>query len=156
VVRPIRAETLDLEIPQVLDEDGLARRVEDEFQRRQRARDFLGAHYAIKRFLIRTTRIAVGFVIAVLSLWPLDFAFKALEQPVSSSLGLIVSLFAAVCGIAAVVWAPRIAFGEGEPREVHDARLRVEMRTAIENERRRWRNARALEALQKSRGTYKA
>jgi hypothetical protein len=117
----------------------LARRVEDEFERRQRARDFPGAHYAIKRFLVRTTRIAVGFVIGVLSFWPLDFAFMALERPLSSlsPLGLIVSVLAAVVGIAAVVWAPRIAFGEGESREVHDARLKVEMRAAIENELRR-------------------
>jgi hypothetical protein len=70
----------------------------------------------------------------------LDFAFKALEQPFSSlsPLGLIVSVLAAVLGIAAVVWAPRIAFGEGESREMHDARLEREMRAAIENELR-WR-----------------
>jgi hypothetical protein len=116
VVRPI---------PQLLDDEDLARRVEDEFERRQRARDFPGAHYAIKRFLVRTTRVAVGCVIGVLSFWPLDFAFKALERPFSSlsPLGLIVSVLAAVVGIAAVVWAPRIAFGEGESREMHDARL---------------------------------
>jgi hypothetical protein len=147
---------MDAEIPQVLDEEDLARRVEDESQRRQRARDFPGARHAIKRFLVRTTRIAVGFVIGVLSFWPLDFAFKALEQPLSSlsSLGLTVSALAGVLGIAAVVWAPRIAFGEGESREMHDVQLEREMRAAIENELRwRWQNARALEAWQKSRGS---
>jgi hypothetical protein len=130
VVRPI---------PKLLDEEDLARSVEDEFERRQRARDFRGIPYATKRFLVRTTRIAVGFVIGVLSFWPLDFAFKALEQPLSSlsPLGVTVIVLAAVVGIAAVVWAPRIAFGEGESREMHDARLAGEMRAAIENELRR-------------------
>jgi hypothetical protein len=156
VLTPISAETLDAEIPQVLDEADLARRVEDEFRRRQRARDFPGARYAIKRFLVRTTRIAVGFVIGVLSLWPLDFAFRALEQPFSSlsALDPIVSVLAAVFGMAAVWWAPRLAFGEGESREMHDARLEREVRAAIENELRgRWQNARALEGWQKSRGS---
>jgi hypothetical protein len=136
VLTPISAETLDAEIPQVLDEEDLARRVEDEFQRRQRAGDCPSVRYAIKRFLVRTTRIAVGLIIGVLSLRPLDFAFKTLEQPFSSlsTLGLIVNVLAAVLGIAAVVWAPRIAFGEGESREMHDARLEGEMRVAIENE----------------------
>ena len=108
VLTPISAKTLDAEIPQVLDEEDLARRVEDEFQRRRRAGDFPGARYAVKRFLVRTTRIAVGFVIGVLSLWALEFAFKALERPFSSlsALDLIVSVLAAVFGIAAVWWAP--------------------------------------------------
>jgi hypothetical protein len=159
VLTPISAESLEAETPQVLDEEDLARRVEDEFQRRRRARDFPGSRYATKRFLVRTTRIAIGLVIGVLSLRPLDFAFKTLEQPFSSLSppGLIVSALAAVLGIAAVVWAPRIAFGEGESREMHDARLEGEMRAAIENELRwRWQNARALEARQKSSTTYKA
>ena len=140
----------------MLGEEDLARRIEHEFQRRQRARDFPGVRHAIMRFLVRTTRIAVGLVIGVLSLWPLDYAFKTLERPFSSlsTLDLIVSVVAAVLGIAAVVWAPRIAFGEGESREMHDARLEGEMRAAIENELRgRWQNARALEAWQKSRGS---
>jgi hypothetical protein len=148
---------VDAEIPQVLDEEDFARRVEDEFQRRKRAGDSPGARYAVKRFLVRTTRIAVGFAIGVLSLWPLEFAFKALEQPLSSlsPLGLIVSVLAAVLGIAAVWWAPRLAFGEGESREMHDARLEGEMRAAIENELRgRWQNTRALEGWQKSRSAY--
>jgi hypothetical protein len=156
VITRISAETLDAEIPQVLDEEDLARQVEAEFQRRQRARDFPGVPYAIKRFLVRTTRIAVGFVIGVLSFWPLDFAFTALERPFSSlsALELIVSVVAAVFGIAAVWWAPRLAFGEGESREMHDVRLEGEMRAAIENELRgRWQNARALEPWQKSRGS---
>jgi hypothetical protein len=156
VLTRISAETVDAKIPQVLGEEDLARRVEHEFQRRQRARDFPGVRHAIKRCLVRTTRIAVGLVIGVLSLWPLDYAFKTLERPFSSlsALDLIVSVVAAVFGIAAVVWAPRIAFGEGESREMQDARLEGEMRAAIENEIRwRWQNARALEAWQKSRGS---
>ena len=158
VLTPISAKTLDAEIPQVLDEEDLARRVEDEFQRRQRARHFPGARYAIKRFLVRTTRIAVGLIIGVLSLRPLDFAFKTLEQPFSSlsPLGLIVSVLAAVFGIGAVVWAPRIAFGESESREMHDARLEGEMRLAIENELRwRWENAQAPANWQKTNAAYK-
>ena len=146
-------------MPQVLDQGDLARRVEDEFQRRQRARNFPGARYAIKRFLVRTTRIAIGFGIGILSLEPLEFAFKtALEQPFSSlsPLGLIVSVLAAVFGIGAVVWAPRIAFGESESREMHDARLEGEMRLAIENELR-WRreNAQAPANWQKTNAAYK-
>ena len=145
---------------QVQDEQDFARRVEDEFQRRQSARDFHGARYAIKRFLVRTTRIAVGVFIGVLSLWPMESSLKtALEQPFSSlsPLGLIVSVLAAVFGMAALVWAPRIAFGEGESREMHDARLAGEMRAAIENEFRwRWKNAHGLEERNKTSWTHKA
>jgi hypothetical protein len=114
---------VNAEIPQVLNEKGLARKVEDEFQRRQRARDFPGFRYAIKRFLVRTTRIAVGFGFGILSLEPLEFALKtALERPFSSlsPLDLIAGVLAAVFGIAAVVWAPRIAFGEGESADMLD------------------------------------
>jgi hypothetical protein len=145
--------------PPLLNEQDLVRRVEDEFQRRLRARDFPGARYAIKRFLVRTTRIAIGFGIGSLPVEPLESAFKtALEQPFSSlsRLGLIASVLAAVFGIAAVVWAPRIAFGEGESREMHDARLAGEMRLAIENELRwRWKNAQALADWQKTNSAYK-
>ena len=124
---------LDADTPQVLDEKGLARKMGDERQRRQGAREFTGFSYVIKRVLVRTTRIAVGFIIGVLSLWPLEFAFKAaLEQPLASlsPLNVIVSGLAAVLGIAAVVWAPRIAFGEGESRKMLDARLEGEKRVA--------------------------
>jgi hypothetical protein len=123
LLTPISAQILDTEAPQVLPKKDLARTVELEFQRPPRTRDFSYFRHASKRFLVRTTRIAVGLVIGVLSLWPLEFAFKALEQPFSalSPVNLIVSGLAAVLGIAAVVWAPRIAFGEGGSREMLDA-----------------------------------
>jgi hypothetical protein len=159
VQTPIRAQTLDAKTTQMLDEERLASTVEEEFHQRQRARHYPGARYAVKRFLVRTTRIAIGFGIGILSLEPLEFASKtALEQPLSSllPLDLIASVLAAVVGIAAVVWAPRIAFGEGESREMHDARLAGEMRLAIENELRwRWKNAQALADWQKTNSAYK-
>jgi hypothetical protein len=107
--------------------------VEDKIQRRQRAREFSGFRHAIKPFLVRTARIAVGLVIWFLSLGPLEFAFKVLEQPFSSlsPLNLILSGLAAIFGIAALVWAPRIAFGEGGSREMLHVVPNAKPRAAI-------------------------
>ena len=103
----------------MLPDKDLLRKVEDKIRRR-------------RRVFVRTARIAVGFVIGVLSLWPLEFAFKTLEQPFASlsPLNLIVTGIAAVLGIAAVVWAPRIAFGEGGSRAMLDAGPNAKTRAA--------------------------
>ena len=137
----------DLESPEAVNPEEWARRIEAELQQRQQARDF----YAIKRFVVRTLRLAVGLVSLLIAFWPLGFALETLGQPFSSlsPLGLLAGLFAGLIGLALIVAAFAAAFGEGESREMHDARIEGEMRVAIEQEFR-WRreNAQASSAYE--------
>jgi len=145
-LEPTGGRVIDLELPQGDDEQELARKIEAELARRQRARDFPNARFATKRFLIRTTRIAIGGALMVFALWLFGLALEQLERPFSSlsPLGLIGGLLAGFFGFLVTMWSFWTAFGEGESREMHDAQLEGSMRVRIEDEFR-WRAARAEE-----------
>jgi hypothetical protein len=98
---------------------------------------YLTIRYAVTRFAIRLSRIVGGVVLALVTIFlPLSFAIETLSEPFGSlsPLGLIAALLAGLIGLALLVGAFGVAFGEGKSREEHDARIEGTIRAAVERE----------------------
>ncbi|MGH8569144.1 MAG: hypothetical protein ACREXU_14320 [Gammaproteobacteria bacterium] len=103
---------------------------------RMPSKRYLAIRYAVTRFAIRLSRIVGGIVLAVLAIWLISFSVETLSEPFASlsPLGLIGALIAGLIGLALLVVAFGVAFGEGESRAEHDARIEGTIRAAVERE----------------------